>query len=113
MAALIRGIDVTLYERTQTGTDALGAPIYTETPVTVENVLVAPTAAEDVTEDLRLYGKRSEYELYLPKGDTHNWEDCRVEFFGLSFRVFVTVREYIADLVPLDWNGKVLVERYE
>ena len=113
MATLIRGIDVTLYERTQTGTDALGAPIYSETPVTVENVIVTPAAAEDVIDDLRRYGKRSEYELCIPKGDSHRWEDSRVDFFGSSFRVFAPIREYIDDLVPLDWNRKVRVERYE
>ena len=35
----MRGMTVTLYEQTQTSTDAFGAPVYTETPVTVDNVL--------------------------------------------------------------------------
>ena len=39
MAALIKGIPVTLYERTKTGEDAFHEPIYTEIPVIVENVL--------------------------------------------------------------------------
>ena len=42
--ALIKGIPVILYERTQTGEDAFHAPVYTETPVTVENVLITPVA---------------------------------------------------------------------
>lgn len=113
MASLIQGIPVALYERTQTGEDPFGAPVYTETPVTVENVLVAPTAADAVVQDLQLYGKRAVYELCLPKGDAHVWEDCRVDFFGQSFRVFGPVQEYIDALVPLDWNKKVKVERYE
>ena len=46
MASLIKGIPVVLYERTQTNRDDLGDPVYGETPVTVENVLVCPAAAE-------------------------------------------------------------------
>ena len=37
---MLKGIDVTLYEKTQTGTDEADAPVYAETPVTVHNVLV-------------------------------------------------------------------------
>ena len=47
------------------------------------------------------------------KGDTHDWAGCRVDFFGQSFRVFGPSQQYIESLVPLDWNKKVKVERYE
>lgn len=113
MASLIKGISVTLYERAQTGTDSFHAPVYTEKPVTVDNVLVAPVSAEDIVDGLRLYGKRAEYELCLPKGDTHSWSDCRVDFFGQSWRVFGSAQEWIEQMVPLAWNKKVKVERYE
>lgn len=113
MASLIKGITITLYERIQTGADAFGAPVYGETPVEVKNVLVAPVAADDVVNDLQLYGKRAEYELCIPKGDAHVWEGCRVDFFGQKWRVFAPPVEYIETLVPLDWNRKVKVERYE
>ena len=110
--ALINGIPVTLYEREQTGTDDFGAPLYTETAVTVENVLVCPAGTEAVTDGLRLHGKRAEYELCLPKGDAHRWEGCTVEFFGRRWRVFGCVTEYIETNLPLGWNRKVKVERY-
>lgn len=112
MARLIKGIPVILYERTKTGEDPFGAPEYTETPTTVENVLVTPVAADAVVQDLQLYGKRAAYELCLPKGDAHQWEDCRVEFFGRSWRVYTPAQEYIEAQLPLDWNRKVRVERY-
>ena len=38
--ANIKGIEVTLWTKVQTGTDAFNQAIYTETPVTVSNVLV-------------------------------------------------------------------------
>lgn len=110
---MIRGIPVTLYERTQSGTDAFNAPIYTETPVVVKNVLVTPSSDQDIIDALNLYGKHAVYELSLPKGDAHNWSDCRVDFFGQSFRVFGVGRQWIEQNVPGPWNKKVLVERYE
>lgn len=110
---MIKGITVTLYERTQTGVDELNAPVYTETPVDVANVLVTPSSAEDVINDMQLYGRRSEYELSIPKGDTHEWNGNRVDFFGQSFRVFTPARVWIEDNVPLAWNKKYKVERYE
>lgn len=110
--ALIEGIAVTLYQRTQTGTDAFHAPVYTETPVVVENVLVCPVSSVDTATDLQLYGKRAEYELCIPKGDAHAWEDCTVEFFGRRWRCFGFVTEHIEQNLPLCWNRKVKVERY-
>ena len=111
--SLIKGITVTLYTQTQSGKDGFGNPIYTEKAVEVPNVLVNPVEDKDIVDALTLYGKKAVYELCIPKGDTHTWEDCRVDFFGQSFRVFGMGREYIADNVPLEWNKKYKVECYE
>ena len=109
---MIKGITVTLFERTQTGIDELGVPVYSETAVEVPGVLVSPSAMEDIVSLTQLYGKRAVYELCIPKKDTHTWEDCRIDFFGQSFRAFGPVKEYIEQNVPLKWNKKVQVERY-
>lgn len=111
--AWISGIPVILYERVKTGEDEAHEPIYTETPVTVENVLVTPVDASAVVTELQLKGRHLAYELCIPKGDTHAWENCTVEFFGKKFRVYGSVQQYIDALVPLDWNKKVRVERFE
>lgn len=110
---MIRGITVTLYERVQTGEDEFHAPIYEETAQDVANVLVTPTAAEEVVSELQLYGKRSVYELSIPKGDAHEWENRRISFFGQTFQSFGSVTEYIESMVPGPWNKKVKVERIE
>ena len=112
MAMLIRGMDITLFEKHRTGTDPFGAPIYEEMPVVVKNVLIEPVGSTDVVTDIQLYGKRGEYRLFIPKGDTHRWEDCRVDFLGHSFRVFGFPTEYPETMLPLDWNKKVSVESY-
>ena len=51
---MIKGIPVKLYERTASGTDTFGHPIYTETPVTVEDVLVAPASTTEVLDMLNI-----------------------------------------------------------
>lgn len=111
--AMIRGIPVTLYERTQTGIDAANRPIYEETPVTVENVLVGAPTSEDVTNEFNLSGKRIAYTLGIPKGDTHDWTDRTVEFWGRKFRTVGIPTQGIEENIPLDWNMKVQVEAYE
>ena len=108
----MRGITITLYERTPAGVDGFRRPIYTETPVEVENVLVAPVDDQEVLQTLNLTGRRARYQLGIPKGDTHAWEGCRVDFFGSSWRVIGHPTEGIEALLPLSWNKKVKVESY-
>ena len=85
---MIKGITVTLYEKKETGTDPFGHPVYEEMPVDVENVLVAPSTTTEVLDVLNITGKKAVYDIAIPKGDDHTWEDCRVDFFGESWRVF-------------------------
>ena len=109
---MIRGIDITLYEKRVTGHDAFGAPVTDEVPVTVRNVLIGEPSTEDVTADLQLYGRRLSYTLALPKGDDHDWNNVTVEFFGQKFRTYGAVTEGIEAMIPLRWNRKVKVEQY-
>lgn len=110
----MNGITVTLYDRTETGTDALKHPIYTETAVTVDNVLVAPMSDEEVLQTYTLTGRRAVYQMGIPKGDTHDWTaGKKVNFFGENWRIIGLPQEGIEKLIPLSWNKKVRVERYE
>lgn len=112
MASLIKGIEVILYEKTATGTDAFGATVYTETPVTVGNVLVSPVSSDDLTDDQQLNGRKEICELSIPKKNTNVWEDSTVEIQGQKWRTFGFVQKYITENVPLDWDKKVKAERY-
>ena len=112
MASLIKGIKVTLHTKVKDGEDGFKAHVWKSVPVEVENVLVTPVASGEVISDLQLHGKKAEYELCIPKGDTHNWEDCEVEFFGARWRTFGFCQQLIEELVPLDWNRKIKVARY-
>lgn len=108
----MKGITVTLYERVQAGTDPFGHPVYEETPVQVDNVLVAPASVTEILDMKHLTGKKAVYNIAIPKGDQHTWEDNRVDFFGESWRVLSFPQQGIDEMIPLDWNQKWMVERY-
>ena len=110
---MIKGIPVMLYERTLSGTDEFDHPVYTETPTMVENVLVAPASTTEVLDTLNLTGKKAVYNIAIPKGDDHTWQDCRVDFFGQSWRVIGLPQQGIDENIPGPWNQKWMVERYE
>ena len=109
----IKGITVTLINRQQTGTDPFGNPILEDVEISVDNVLVSPTSSEEVLNQQNLTGRTAVYTLAIPKGDTNEWENQEVRFFGERWRVFGIPLQGIEDLIPLDWNKKVMVERYE
>ena len=110
---MIKGIPVILYERTEIGRDEFDHLVYEEHPVTVENVLVAPASTTEILDAVHLYGKKAVYNIAIPKGDEHEWKDCRVDFFGQSWRVISFPQQGIEENIPLDWNQKWMVERYE
>ena len=109
---MIKGITVQLSERTETGLDQFNNPVYTETMVDVENILVSPASSNDIIDSTTLYGKKAIYTLAIPKEDDHVWEDQKVIFFGQTWHVFGFEIEGIEANIPLSWNKKVMVERY-
>lgn len=113
---MIRGTTVTLYERTQTGTDAYGSPVYTETPTAVDDVLVGEPESGVVPDLLEPRGVRTSYTIALRKGDAHAWEGCRVDLpepFGGSYYVSGGPTAGIPANVPTRWNAKVRVTRWD
>lgn len=109
----ITGITIQLYEQTQTGVDAFNRPVYSEKAVDVEDVLIGEPSSQDVVDELNLSGRMLAYTLAIPKGDTHIWEGRKVGFFGDIFRVIGKPTQGIEENIPLRWNKKVKVERYE
>ena len=110
---MLKGVTVVLYDKVKVGEDGFQQPIYDEVAINVGNVLISPTSSTDIVDNLSLYGKKAIFTLAIPKGDTNIWEDRVVEFFGKRWRTFGFVTEGIENLIPLDWNKKVMVERYE
>lgn len=111
--ALIKGITVTLITNQEVGRDPFGQPIVEDVSIEVDNVLVSPTSTDDIVNQLNIDGKKAVYTLAIPKDDDNNWEDAEVLFFGKRWRTFGIPIQGIDHLIPLDWNKKVMVERYD
>ncbi len=111
--ARIKGTTVTLISNREVGRDPFDNPIFEDVEIAVDNVLVKPTSSDDVVNNKDLTGRTAVYTLAIPKGDTNTWENQEVRFFGKRWRVFGIPLQGIEELIPLDWNKKVMVERYE
>lgn len=109
----LKGITVTLLGETVKGKDPFGKEIIEESEINIENVLVAPATTDDIKNQLNIDGKKIEYTLAIPKDDTNDWTDKKVIFFGQTWHTVGIPLEGISDLIPLEWNRKVTVERYE
>ena len=115
----MRGITVYLTQKTQSSTDPFGAPVYSETQIPVDNVLVGEPSTDDITTSTDVYGKRIDYMLGIPKGDSHDWTDKVVEWtdaYGTThkcktFGVPITgIEANIPAVLP--WHMKVRCEAY-
>ena len=98
--ARLKGTTVILYKEVQTGTNPFGAPIIEEVPIQVDNVLVGKPETDDITSSTELYGKKIEYMLGIPKGDT-------VKTFGFPI---TGIEKNIPPQLP--WHMKVRCEAY-
>lgn len=112
MGQRLKGETVKLISKTQTGTDPFGAPVYAETEIEVQNVLVGSPEAQDVTDELNLSGKRIAYVLGIPKGDANRWYDTDVIIRGERFRTIGRPVYGTPENMPMWWGGKVSVEHY-
>lgn len=110
---MIKGITVELEVLTKVDTNPFGEASYNKSTTYVSNILVTPVTNEDIVNELTLSGKKIAYQLAIPKGDTHEWCDREVSFFGETFRTFGAVEQGIEANIPLAWNKKVKVERIE
>ena len=118
---MIKAITVRLYSpvvATPPVYDDFGDPVTTETHVDVPGVLVYPTTADAIVTDLQIYGKRSIYELCIPKGDAHDWTDVTVSWTDAYGRT-ITCETFgfpitgVEHLVPTPWHMKVRCHRIE
>lgn len=110
---ILKGIEIILMDKVENGVDEFNHPIFVDKEIVVKNVLVAPVKTEDVLNIVNLTGKKAEYQLGIPKGDKNTWENREVVFFGKKWRTIGIPQEGIESMIPLSWNRKIMVERYE
>lgn len=77
---------VSVWRKTQTGTDAMGEPIYEWTSEDVANCLIRPLSGEDISEAARPDGVRASYSVAFPKTylDRDSLRGCKVSFRDLG-----------------------------
>lgn len=108
----IKGDTVILYVETQTGELPTGEPVVESVQVQVENVLVGEPTTDEITTSVDMYGKVIRYMLGIPKGDTHDWMDKRVDWtdaYGTLHKL-TTIGYPITGIeanIPLAWHKKV------
>ncbi len=103
---------IQLLVKTLQSEDPFGAPVESEEYVDVEGVLIGQPSSDDVANALSMYDKKIAYVLGIPKGDTHDWVDAEVVFWGQRFRTVgypITGEE---SNIPLKWGKNVQVEHY-
>lgn len=109
----LKGITIKLIEKEKTGVDEFGHALYEENECFVDDVLVAPEQASELVTDTNVNVSKTIYNLAIPKGDSHNWKNADVEFFGKKWHAVGLPIEGIEEMIPLKWNKKVTVELYE
>ncbi len=109
---MIKGTTIQLVVETVIDHDPFGAEIVETTIEDVDDVLVGQPSTDDITNSIQMYGKRVEYVLGIPKGDTHNWTDAVVIIWGQKYRAFGFPMTGIQENIPLRWGQNIKVERY-
>lgn len=114
----MRGQKVTLFYKTQIGVNSFYEPIFEETAVEVDNVLIGEPTTDDIVSSTDLFGKKIMFVLGIPKGDTHDWTDKKISWVN-AYGETITVRSFgfpitgVEELIPTPWHKKVRVEAYD
>lgn len=110
---MIKGETVILIDKVENGVDPFGTATYTESEISVDDVIIGSPTFDAAVSDLQLYGKKITYILGIPKGDPHDWKDKEVIIRGERFRTYGFPLTQTEANVPGRWNTQVKVERYE
>lgn len=113
---MIKGIDIQLWVNGNPVIDEFNHEEPGGEWITISNVLVGEPSSEEVTNELNLSGKHISYVLGIPKGDEHMWIDTKVKLPSPFDGEYSTVGFPTAGIetnIPLLWNKKVKISRYE
>ena len=109
---MISGVTVTVKTPKAGAKDRFGNVTYTYTSETVDNVLVSPSATDDM-EAARPEGATVAYTLHFPKGFNKSLEGCVVTLpspWDGDYRVIGDPKPYIDADCPTPWHTPVEVE---
>ncbi len=109
----MKGTTIQIAVKTRTGTDPFGKPTYKTEFEDVPDVLVGTPSTDDVKASVELFGKKIEYILGIPKGDTHNWVDVDVIIWDQRYKTFGFPITGEQANIPLRWGQNVRVTRFD
>ena len=116
---MLHGLTVTLHIPTvRPAPDPFGAPVATgETTVDVDNVLIGEPTTDEILTSVSMYGRRTQYVLGIPKGDTHDWLGRHVSWTDahgrtINVRTFGEMITGVTANIPGPWDAKVRAEVY-
>ena len=102
---MIKGIAVTFNTQVDGTVDELNDATQTTTPITIENVLIAPiTEPANAREAQALEQSRDQVRVHLPKADERSVADSTFEWGGKTFRVDSSSVPFMNENTPGDWN---------
>lgn len=110
----LKGITIQLKVKTKTGENSFGEPVFTDGWEDVADVLVGQPTTEDMPTNGEPDGRRVDYVMAIPKGDTHVWTDAEVKLpepFAGTYRTVGFPVAGIDEMLPLRWNKKVKICR--
>lgn len=110
---MIKGTQVTVKSRVQTGIDGFNNPIYAYVFEDVENVLIQPSVRNDFTDSNRQDGDRIRYQLHFPKTFDKELRNTEILVRGTYYKVVGSPDHYMIENTPTDWWMPVEVEIIE
>ena len=113
---MLHGVTIQIRIKGEATYNSFGEAISEESWEDVADVLVGAPSTDDTPTPGELLGRRVDYVLGIPKGDAHVWEDAEVILpppFAGRYRTVGIPTAGIEDMIPLRWNKKVKVERFE
>lgn len=107
----MKTITVQLAVKTSNTTDPFGMPIETEELVDIAGCLVGQPSADEILQAHEMYGKKIDFVVGVPKGDTHSWIDTDVIIWGDRYHTVGYPETGIQENIPLKWGKNVKVTR--
>lgn len=109
----MRGSDVTVLRKTESGEDEMGDPIVSWVPETVDNVLWSKSRSADLDDVSRPDGTEDTVTFHFPKTYTASLSGCKIVLGSRTYDVVGDPVGYMPEHTPGVWNRPVMGRRVE
>lgn len=101
----IKGIQLTFNRKVQSGTDALGDPIYKTETISVDNCLIAPISEPaNAREQQAMTAGKMQVRIHLPKSFTGDISNSTVVWDKHTYQVDQQGDKLMDENTPGPWN---------